>query len=300
MLVYLKPLSIFPELHSDTIFGAITYAVSQLYPDKVESMVERFKQEDTPFLVSSAFPYIGDKIRFYPKINLNGDNREFLKRYKKVEFVQEDIFRKIINNEINDIESISNCNFIDNLLTSPDLDEDFRISRNIVANNSINRLTNETNEIFYTTGKQFINAGLFFHCKIIDEDYREIIEASLRFLKDRGFGRDISTGKGQFDFEIEQKDLDDIFENSGDKFISLSRFIPSGNDLKHIRKTSSYEISSKRGRSQENEIRKQIRFFTEGSVFPAYSEIYGKIVESGKVNPAVEYGFAFPLRFGGD
>ena len=45
-----------------------------------------------------------------------------------------------------------------------------------------------------------------------------------------------------------------------------------------------------------NEIRKQIRFFKEGSVFPDYKKYYGRNVSSGKVNPAIEYGFAFPLK----
>ena len=74
MLIYLKPLSIFPELHSDTLFGAITYAISQLYPEKVDEMVKSFEDEP-PFIISSTFPFIfkedfenGKKIKFYPKI----------------------------------------------------------------------------------------------------------------------------------------------------------------------------------------------------------------------------------------
>ena len=57
MLIYLKPLSIFPELHSDTLFGAITYAISQLYPEKVDEMV-KFFEDEPPFIISSTFPFI--------------------------------------------------------------------------------------------------------------------------------------------------------------------------------------------------------------------------------------------------
>lgn len=56
MLVYLKPLSIFPELHSDTLFGAITYAINQLYPDKVSEMIKEF-EDVPPFILSSTFPF---------------------------------------------------------------------------------------------------------------------------------------------------------------------------------------------------------------------------------------------------
>ena len=42
---------------------------------------------------------------------------------------------------------------------------------------------------------------------------------------------------------------------------------------------------------------KEVKFFKEGSTFPDYQKFYGKIVDSGKINPAVEYGFAFPLKY---
>ena len=82
----------------------------------------------------------------------------------------------------------------------------------------------------------------------------------------------------------------------GNYFVTLSRFIPNSDDLAHINEFASYEIDSKRGKSSSNEIRKQIRFFKEGSVFPDYKKYYGRNVSSGKVNPAIEYGFAFPLK----
>lgn len=36
MLVYIKPLSMFPKLHSDTLFGALTSAINELFPDKID------------------------------------------------------------------------------------------------------------------------------------------------------------------------------------------------------------------------------------------------------------------------
>ena len=80
-------------------------------------------------------------------------------------------------------------------------------------------------------------------------------------------------------------------------FVTLSRFIPTSEDLKRVNDYSFYEIDSKRGRDKTGEIRKQIRFFKEGSIFPNYQKNYGNIFKSGKVNPAIEYGYAFPIRF---
>lgn len=76
----------------------------------------------------------------------------------------------------------------------------------------------------------------------------------------------------------------------------MSRFIPSKEDLTKINEFSTYEIDSKRGRSPYGEIRKQIKFFKEGSIFPYYKKYYGQLVHSGKDSPAIEYGFAFPLK----
>ena len=128
----------------------------------------------------------------------------------------------------------------------------------------------------------------------MDEDYKPIVKAAIKFLKDRGFGRDISTGKGQFDYFIDEEYSLNHYE--GNYFVTLSRFIPNSDDWAHINEFASYEIDSKRGKSSSNEIRKQIRFFKEGSVFPDYKKYYGRNVSSGKVNPAIEYGFAFPLK----
>ena len=305
MLVYIKPLSTFPKLHSDTLFGAITYAISELYPDFVDDMINEFENGRPPFLISSTFPVIyaqDSKIKFYPKLisdsDFTGIDSKIIKDYKNVDYIEEKIFNDLINGELTEngiLEDYSSYYRISNLLMSEKIDVDIGFGENILPNNTINRLTNET-KIFYTSGDSYKNLGLFFLVKIFDEKYENIIKAVMRFLKDRGFGRDISTGKGQFNYEIEEGI--DFEENSDDNmFITLSRFIPSSDDLKRINEYSYYEIGSKRGRDKTGEIRKQIRFFKEGSTFPNYQMTYGNIIKSGEVNPAIEYGYAFPLRF---
>jgi len=320
MLVYLKPLSIFPELHSDTLFGAITYAISQLYPDKVEDMIAEFNNQP-PFVLSSTFPFIFkedknndfkdvEKIRFYPKIIFPKSKEDLdikfnpndFKEYKKVKYLEDKLFFDLVNGKITEnevLKDFKNYTKVKGLLMSEDYKLDISYGENIIPNNSINRISNETEGIFYTSGNEFRNIGLFFLIDFNNEEYIPIVKAAIKFLRDRGFGRDISTGKGQFDYVIDEDySLDDELDENANynSFITLSRFIPNENDLKLINESASYEISSKRGKSSSNEIRKQIRFFKEGSLFPAYSKYYGRIVQSGKVNPAVEYGFAYPLK----
>ena len=307
MLIYIKPLSTFPKLHSDTLFGAITSAISELYPEILEDMLKEFSDGRPPFILSSAFPYIYNeetKVRFYPKIILDYDsssiNRDILKKYKKVNFIEEDIFLSLINGDLTELDILNKYGEYyesGSLLMTKDYGIDAHISGNILPNNSVNRLTNESDAIFYSQGDTFQNMGLFFIINFFDKEYADIIKNVFKFLKDRGFGRDLSTGKGQFDYEISDDLLVEFKNCEGQCFTTLSRYIPTSEDLDKINEYSAYEIDSKRGRHPSGEIRKEVKFFKEGSTFPNYQLTYGNIFKSSDVNPAVEYGYAFPVRF---
>jgi CRISPR-associated protein Csm4 len=301
MLVYLQPQSSFPPLHSDTIFGSVIYAISQLYGEELESIVAKFKDEnlDPPFLVSSAFPYIQgtEKIRLFPRIidePVKADP-EKVKAFKKVEFIEESIFLKWSSGTLDEKKIIDNLNdyyLRENMLFMDKPDVDFNRGQILVPKNSINRLSNASENIFYAPGDNYQNMGLFFLIKIINEKYSEHVKAAIRFLSDRGFGRDISTGGGHFKFEIENIELD---KAEGQRFVILSRYIPQNEELEHLSKNSWFEIGSKRGRSSSGEIRKQIRFFSEGSTFKSSNKkFYGKIVESGY--KSLEYGLAYTFN----
>ena len=312
MLIYIKPLSVFPKLHSDRLFGAFISAISELYPDKVDEIINDFKSNNPPFIISSTFPAISiddEKLRFFPKIIINNSlnktfNLDDLKDFKKVEYYEERIFFDIINGKLSEEEILTNYNNyhrISNFLMLKDKEVNIEVKNAILPNNMINRLSGET-KIFYSDGLRYSdNIELFFFIEFFNPDYENIIKSALKFLKDRGFGQDISIGKGQFDYTIEDISINDLSQNSvshdNDKFITLSRFIPSEEDLKFIDEYSNYEILSKRSKDKSGENRKQVRFFKEGSTFKSYSKYYGRIVESGHERPAIEYGFAFPLIY---
>ena len=57
-------------------------------------------------------------------------------------------------------------------------------------------------------------------------------------------------------------------------------------------------IDFKRSRDKSGEVRKQVRFFKEGSTFNHYAEKYGCIVKTGSDKyPAYEFGYAFPVSY---
>lgn len=309
MLVYIKPLSIFPKLHSDTLFGALISAINELYPEKIGEILTEFR-ENPPFLISSPFPYFfncNDKIRFYPKIISNDESEvekqidsEKLsnrKKFKKIQYIEEDLFFRMLNGKLKESSIIRDLNkykITGNLLYESNVKILGKYKDTIIPNNKINRITQET-EPFYSEGYEFSNMGLFFLVEFKDEEYKIIVKTAIKFLKDRGFGKDISIGKGHFDFEIDENYSLPNFK--GNYFVTLSRFIPNDVDLSKITEYSSYEIDSKRGKSKEGELRKQVRFFKEGSTFPDYKELHGRIVDSGNKYPAIEYGYAFPIKY---
>ena len=299
MIIYIEPKSLFPPLHSDTIFGAVIYAVNQLYPGVVEDLIEKFRDPETqpPFLVSSAFPFIKDgdkKAHFFPKpitkpVKSNPDN---LKKYNRVKFIHEDIFRLWASGSLDEssiIKDIENYRVERGFLMDQGLDLNFRMENSTMPHNTINRITGASENIFYSTGTIFKNMGLFFMVKTVDKESENLILSSMNFLRDRGFGGDVSTGKGQFDYEISQ---DKLLNDGGNHIVSLSRYIPTHDELQIFKDDVWFELGSKRGRSAEGSLRKKVRFFNEGTTFPsAGKKKYGTIIDSS--SEAVEYGLAY-------
>lgn len=311
MLVYIKPVTMFPKLHSDRLFGAIFATISEIFPSKINEVKHDFESENPPFLISSTFPVLDindSKIKFFPKIILKRKsevNSIVEKDYKKVDYLEESIFFDLIKGNISEEDILNNYDDfsrVKNLLMLKGQEKDIEIAQSLTPHNAINRLINET-DIFYSEGLVYgKNNGLFFLIEIFDESYVPIIKSCLKFLKDRGFGADISTGKGQFDYEIQDYNLVDLNIsdnkiNAGDMFITLSRFIPTTDDLNHIGEESNYEIASKRSIDKSGDKRKLVHYFKEGSLFLHYKKFYGQIVDSGSYKPAIEYGYAFPIRY---
>jgi len=302
MFVYINPKSVFPPLHSDTIFGSILYALNQLYPDEFNSLLLEFKNQDdiVPFLVSSAFPFINtdvEKIQLFPlpiekPVNTDLD-LDSAKKFKKISYIEESIFRSWISGKVSEKEIVDNMDDYkiigEEFLFERDPDINFQMNSAIIPRNTINRVTNASENIFYSSGVNFSNVGLFFMVRFYYEEYKDLVINALKFLKDRGFGGDISVGKGHFDFEIDEKE---ILKEEGDRFTTLSRYIPTLSEVQAFKNNSWFEIGSKRGRSSRGSFRRQVRFFKEGSTFPDLKkEVYGRLVETEK--DAVEYGFAY-------
>ena len=308
MIIYLKPISTFPKLHSDTIFGAFCSILTEIYPNFVEELIEDFKVKP-PFIISSAFPYItinNNKKHFLPKIDIfekkydSSNSLDSYKKYKKIKYIEEDIFFDIIEKNITSTEIINNLesyNIQSQMLLNEDVN-DIKVSSTIHQKNIIHRINNSSLNTFYTQGYQYKNMGLYFIIKIYDEKYNKKLKTGIKLLRDRGFGANISTGQGHFDYDIDEESEfeEKLFNTKGNYFLTLSRYIPTKEEIQKINMHSTYTLSSKRGIKSNGELKKKIQFFEEGSIFPSYQQNYGKIVNVGTVTPSIEYGYAFPIK----
>ena len=310
MLVYIKPKSLFPELHSDKLFGAILSTMADLYPSKIDEVIDKFQSNQPPFIISSAFPFLeieNRKIRFFPKVLVDEEilfsgEMDTIKKFEKIKYFQEDIFFKILMGDISINDILNNFDdyyTVDDLLLVEELDIKNCYKKVTVQQSWTNRLNN-SNKPFFAEGIRYNNfCGVFFNIKIFDNEFENILISIFRLLKDRGFGSNISIGRGHFEYIIEEKDLfeshNSKFSTKENYFVTLSRFIPTKEDISFVNKNSNYELGFKRSISRLNERRNQVIFFKEGSTFFANeNEFYGQLVNAGK--KSVEYGFAFPLK----
>lgn len=313
MIIYIEPRSSFKPVSSDTLYGAVFSSLNMLSEEFGELLASL--KEKPPFLISSAFPFTrnGSEINhFFPKplvktpeganIDLNAR-----KEIKKVQYIHETTFNKWIQGEFDEEylgKNIDDYSIKNGLLFPKNLKLDFSIKSLDTARNSLNRLT-YFSDFFFTSGYYYKNAGLFFIIRFLEKEfeikYRDLLLGSFKFVRDRGFGGDLSVGKGHF--EIINISEGEIIQEpvNGNRFVSLSKYLPKQEEIKAFQNDKEnlfYDFLTKRGRSSSGEIRKKVRFFLEGSTFPDLGkEVYGKSIIVDK--DAIEFGYSFNVRMRG-
>lgn len=312
--VYLTPKSLFPtSLPSDTIFGAICVGLKEIYGvDELTEMLALFNDGTIPFILSSAFPFVGDSKdnhHFFPKPIVEpfeGTITDYLdqaKRFKKARYVHQSVFNAWINgtpSELDIIKDFDKKYHVSGVLLThkEEMGLDFRLIVADTPHNVLNRLSNKSENFYYSTGAYYRNAGLFFLIKFLDESYRSKIMAALCFIEDRGFGGGISSGRGQFELNfVESKELIKEPEEA-DAFTTLSLYSPRNEFNSFDKNRIWYELTKIQGRCSDGSMKKSLFMFKEGSTFPLLDlEFYGGVKE---VRPApkrvVEYGLAFPVK----
>lgn len=298
-------------IHSDTLFSAIMSLWGNFYNDDIESLCK------TPsFIISSAFPFKKDML-FFPRPMVrvgkdaeNNDQKE--KKLKRVEFISQRLLESILKGESNNLEFNKKDTFQDGKFwhsnqSSFDKNNDIIFAERELPRVTIDRNTSSS-EIFYFSEIVFKkDAGLFFLARFTDKQIKQKLEAVLRLLGDEGIGGDKRMGKGLFSLDIKE-DFHILFPENADAFLILSLYYPKESEFNGgILKNASYNLISRKGwlhaHSAMTLRRKEIRTFTEGSIFNATGkQLYGKnpcVLEKnekiGLKYNIYRYGIAFNL-----
>jgi len=331
----MKVVRIYPKtnfhtfLHSDTLWGNLIYAYRILYGvDKTSELLKEFSS-NIPFKVSSIFPFEilkngNKKFSYYlPKPIMGSNIREiqnpeemvYMKEFKKIRYVDKELFEKYLNGEIDD-----NLLFERFMTWQSELNKDpsernidiinqnkfnYKTILNSTFNlhNSIDRMSGSTlqaedrGQLYWE--EEFVNygnvlaetkdvvPGVYF---LVDAKDISLIEAPLRLLSDIGMGGNRSIGKGSFDFEI--KDFSFNQPTKYNSYVSLSLFQPNQDDINIISNDNIklfYNIITRIGKVGKDfnlkfKEKNPVQCFTEGSTFFVNHYLNGDLVPTAVYN----------------
>jgi len=313
-IVYLEPVgagAFKTPLRSDTLWGALCWAIRMVYDNKqLEDLLNAYEQDpDTAFYLSSTFPYKvegnGEKVRYFPypilpfakserivtdqlkpwEIKAEGKKLKDAKKIKKA-LLNQAIFEKILHGRSVKLKPTKAPAVISRAFTHNTID---RITGSTLTLNNSGQLYH-TDEYFITekfeSEKEEFRPdthqknGLFFLLRATGKTL-DVLQGALRFLTDYGIGGDRSIGKGRFTiseavpFEIEQP----VDANAR---LNLSLYTPTVDEIRDYEGAAdqylfNYQLEDRWGRTQWQ--RKDVRndkaflFFKEGSVFPRLDSI---------------------------
>jgi len=254
--------------HSDSLFGAICWGLLELEgEDRLKEFLSLFKEKErVPFLLSSAFPFVKEKLLLPRPLG-------FGKKAKgKIEI------------------PVGNFEFYEVL---PSQIRVFRMPRAMVHREGGNPLPFPFGVLDFAG-----ESGLWFLVKFLDEGVKKIFDAVLRLLGEEGIGGGRSCGFGRFEL-VETKPLK-LPETEEGYLASL--FYPEEDEINAL---TSYDyipryswISAPGWMSYRA---KPVRMIKEGSIVKPLRPIMGKMVT---VTPGggnyrgpeiLRYGYAFLL-----
>jgi CRISPR-associated protein Csm4 len=291
------------RVRSDTLFSAWMSAYARLFgKNEVEELLQKFLHDSPPTRMSSTFIYCqdGERTIYYlprplkfPIKYPEGDDSEFFKTYKKLNYIPLEIWQRWYQGE-----GFTNSDAQELIVQQTKGKSDGELQRGKdyyknafkigqIPKTTVDRVTRATN--FYHTGFVQFGAeknpsGLYFllYFPQSDRQIENDLHAALNLLGEEGLGGERSTGAGRF--TAQWLELPETWQNivsfsEGTYYTLMSLFwelpLPEG-FLKH----ASYDVQERGGWIASpfsgRQLRRQfVRMFTEGSVFTA--EPQGKL-----------------------
>ncbi len=309
--IFLEPRGAYRhELHSDTLFGLICWAIRQVCSEaRLVELLEGFAAGQPPFLISSAFPCAKDGKAWKPFLprpllpppELDKPDKEEaqrLKRYKRLRYIPADHFKQFLRGGYSE-RSYYASDVWENLAAPVPRPTDR-------LHSTIDRLSGTTDgEGTLFARLEYRTAGLFF---LLRGEEAGLVVQALRFLYDFGWGGGNSVGYGHFAATEGESPLGEPVAGP-DRFMTLSLYYPRPDELEHFRGGEAwYELSVRKGKVGGHFLhagdfwKRSVLMFAPGSTFPARAErqVYGcnpivKGRKDGLPFDVQQFGYAFAV-----
>ncbi len=270
-------------IHSDTLSAALCISWSALHGKAGPDFFLK-----PPFIVSSAFPFIGSTLFFPVPVWHIWQGRDFGKRkeIKKVRWLSRDILDTVLQGKKVDFDSISTLpgGLAVSAAERKTLVTGFGGAEKkpwqIVERQRIrvDRLGLQQDGGLFFFAQQFFapQAGLYFVVNC-DENVQGKFRAALDFLSDSGLGGDRNSGVGHFTISDEQDfSINRIKKKAG--WLTLSLLNPAPEEQNDLLKATVYNLTSRSGWISNTTLgRPPIQTFSEGSFFRQRPK--GRVVE---------------------
>jgi len=306
------------EFQSDTLFGHICWAIRYLRwkkGDRLAEVLASYKPgSEPPILISNGFPKGWLPKPVIPPVTqevldriVKSDNRIgksfIIKSIKKMPLILKEDFKKLQETGITPT-SLFEILFERYKGGVPE-ETCERVS---VQHNTVNRATGRVESGLYAQEETFVSPDKGEFEVYLKTDYfsEEDLQRIFDFIAKAGFGKDKSTGKGHFDFTIEQGiDLPQCAAPNA--FMTLSSYIPKSGDptdgyytLLHKYGKLGGSFAAGDPEVYGNPFKKPLLMFAAGSTFRdpdvKTGKVYGSLLDEVHANSAIRhYALAFPL-----
>ena len=299
------------ELHSDTLFGLICWAIRQVFSEtRLVELLKDFADGQPPFLLSSAFPCVKDGTGWKPFLprpllpppepvaELSREEAQRLKQYKRLRYIPADHFNQFLQGDHSDGSYYEADAWEKVQVPIPK-----RIDR---LHSTIDRLSGTTDGAGTLFSEpEYRTDALYF---LLDGEEAELVVTALRFLEDFGWGGGNSVGYGHFAATAGESPLGAAVAEP-DRFITLSLYHPRPDELEPFKNGEAwYELVVRKGKVGGHFLqvgdfwKRSVLMFAPGSTFPIIAEkqAYGRnpIVKGRKDGlpfDVQQFGYAFAV-----
>ena len=286
--IILKPISPFiTELQSDTIFGHFAWGVRFLYgEERLKELLEDF--EKNPFIIFSDGFLKGFLAKPLLKYIPKDEEMKNAKKVKKSALIDKNFL-------FENIESLSGEKIFEFLKNSKNK---VNIQTSITQKNSVNRLSNLVEEGLYSIKEKFIENEFEIYFAYQNISQKEIEEV-FSFIAKRGYGKDKSTGKGRFEFNINWnfKEKEFFKYKKGYKYLNLSSMFISDNMHLLAGKTITKFPKAGGFYAGSEPFKNPCVMYLPGSIFEVNEGILGKAENTYNKKNHYQNGFSIGIFF---